>query len=165
MGLTRVEGDVFVTGALGVAGGFTPPAGSIGNTQIAGLAGIDQSKLQHQHRGHYVQPNTTATTETKAVAVIYGVSGTLLSFKAGSIGVCAGGATITVDLKKNGTTVLSSVVTLNNANAARVSVAGTLSVVTLAAGDELEVVVVATVGGGTLGTGVFAEVRWKEDAQ
>jgi hypothetical protein len=97
--------------------------------------------------------------------VIYGVSGTLLSFKAGSIVANIGAATVTLDLKKNGVTALSAVITLNNANTARVAVSGTLSVTTLAAGDVLEVVATATAGGGTLATGVFAELRWKEDAQ
>jgi hypothetical protein len=128
-------------------------------------AGVQQTKLQHQNRGNLDQPNTTATTETKVVATIYGATGTILSFKAGSIAPCSGAATITLDLKKNGTTVLASVITLDNANAARVAEAGTLSVVSLVAGDVLEIVVTATAGGGTIGTGLFAEVRWAEDAQ
>jgi hypothetical protein len=164
MGMTRFEGDVFVAGSLGSTS-FVPAAGSITNAAVASLAGIDQSKLQHQHRAGYHQPNTTATTETKTVGVIYGVSGTLLSFKAGSIVANIGAATVTLDLKKNGVTALSAVITLNNANTARVAVSGTLSVTTLAAGDVLEVVATATAGGGTLATGVFAELRWKEDAQ
>jgi hypothetical protein len=68
---------------------------------------------------------------------------------------------VTVDLRKNGTTVLSAVITLNNANTARVAVAGALSVTTLVAGDVLEVVT-ATAGGGTLATGVFAIVTVNE---
>jgi hypothetical protein len=164
MGLTRFEGDVFVAGTL--AGTVTTPsAGSVTNTAVAALAGIDQSKLQHQHRDDYAQPNTAATTETKPRAVVYGVTGSLLSFKAGSIAACIGAATITVDLKKNGVSVLSAPITLNNANTARVAVVGTISSAGLVAGDLLEVVVTATAGGGTLGTGVFAETRWKEDAQ
>lgn len=143
----------------------TLPASCVGNTNVSASAAIAHTKLQHQHRARYSQPNTTATTETKVIYVCYGATGTILDFRAGSIVACAGAATITLDLKKNGTTVLSGVITLDNANTARVVEAGTLSVTTLVVGDVLEVVATATAGGGTLGTGLFASVTVAEDAQ
>lgn len=165
MGLSRFEGDCFFAGNVSFGGSVVMPDGAVGDAEIEAFAGVAQTKLEHQHRSGLGQPNTTATSETRVVATIYGTSGTLLSFKAGSIAPCSGAATITVDLKKNGASVLSAVITLDSANTARVAESGSFSSTTLAAGDVLEVVVTATAGGGTLGTGLFAEVRWAEDAQ
>lgn len=163
MSQTRIEGDVAVTGTLVAIGGLSVPDGSIDADAIEAAAGIEYTKLEHEHRAAHRQSGTPASA-TDGIAVIRGATGTLLSVKAGTVVACIGAATITVDVKKNGTTVLSGVITLDSTNTARVAEAGTLSVTTLAAGDLLEVVVVATAGGGTLGTGLFVEVRWAEDA-
>lgn len=164
MAQTRIEGDVYVTGALG-AKTLSPPAGSIANAAVAALAGIDATKLEHQHRIGWSQANVTAAAETRVVYVCYGTTGTILAFVAGSIAKAVGDSTVTVDLRKNGTTVLSAVITLDNANTNRVAEAGTISVPGLVAGDVLEVVVAVTAGTGTLPTGLFAAVTLEEDAQ
>lgn len=139
--------------------------GGLGVTDvdIAAGAGLSASKLGHQHVAAYSQPNTTATTETRTLHVVHGLTGTVLAFKAGSIVPCVGGATITVDLKKNGSSILSSVITLNAASVARVVQAATISSAGLAVGDWLEIVITATTGGGTIGTGFFCEAVLAED--
>jgi hypothetical protein len=80
------------------------------------------------------------------------------------VAIAVGGATVTVDVKKNGATVLSSVITLDSGNTARIMENGTLSGTTLAAGDFLEAVIVATAGGGTIPTGLLVQVIIDEDA-
>lgn len=162
---TRVEGDLYINGNLS-SKTATPAAGSIVNASVASNAGISATKVQHQHRHVFTQPNTSATSETKAIYVCYGATGTVIAFSAGSIAAAVGAATVTVDLKKNGSSILTAVITLDNANTARVVEAGTLTGSTsLVAGDLLEVVTVATAGGGTLPTGVYAVVTINEDAQ
>lgn len=163
MALSTIEGDLRVRGTL-QADYFTPPASSVGDTQINSADPISADKLKHQYLPGHSQPNTTATTETRVIHVAR-AAGTIEGFRAGSIAACSGAATITFDLKKNGTTVLSSVITLDNANTARVIEAGTLSgSPTVAAGDVLEVVITATAGGGTLGTGAFCQAIVREGA-
>ena len=164
MAQSRFEGDAYFAGNLG-AKTFSPPAGSITNAAVAALAGIDSTKLEHQHRVGWSQANVTAAAETRVVYVCYGTAGTILDFRAGSIAKAVGDPTVTVNLRKNGTTVLSSVITLDSGNTNRVAEAGTLSVTTLAAGDVLEVVVAVSAGTGTLPTGLFASVTVEEDAQ
>lgn len=161
---TIIEGAVHINGALS-AKSFTPPAGSIANASIAANAGIDATKLGHQHRANFSQPNTAATTETRVIYTVYGATATLVAFKAGSIAPATGNATVTLDLRKNGATVLTAVVTLNSSNAARVVVAGVLASTSLAQGDVIEVVITATAGTGTLPTGVFGYAEVREDAQ
>lgn len=163
MSLSTIEGDLRVRGTL-IVDDFAPPNSSIGNAQIDVADPINSDKLEHQYLPTYSQPNTTATTETRVIHVAR-AAGTIEGFRAGSIAACSGAATITFDLKKNGTTVLSSVITLDNANTARVIEAGTLSgSPTVAAGDVLEVVITATASGGTLGTGAFCQAIVREGA-
>lgn len=161
---TRISGDVHVDGALSCKT-FTPVAASIGDSQIAAAAGIAATKLEHQHRLIFAQPNTTATAETRVVHVVRGATGTLTDVRAGSIAACTGNATMTVDLKKNGSSVLTAVITLDSTNTARVAEAGTLASTSVVVGDVLEIVTAVNAGTGALGTGLFAAVTLEEDAQ
>lgn len=161
---TRIEGDLFVNGNFS-AKTQTAASGSIADAQVAAGAGISATKLQHQHRPGYSQPNTTATTVTTAIYRCFGATGAVVGFHAGMISKNVGGATVTVDLKKNGASILTGVISLSSADTNRVALAGTISGGTLVAGDLLEVVVTATVGGGTLGTGFFCYATVNEDPQ
>ena len=163
MTLSRIEGDVYVAGNL-ASKTLGVPAGSVRDASVAALAGIDATKLQHRHQVTVAQPNTAAADETRAVHRVYGAAGSVVAFHAGSIAKCAGDATVTVDLRKNGVSILSSVITLDSGNTNRVAEAGTISTASLVAGDLLEVVIDATIGTGTLATGVFATVVVTEDA-
>lgn len=159
--------DIYVAGNIS-SKTWTPPAASVTDAAIVGAAGVQASKLQHQYEDTYVNTNaaTTAASEQKVLRVICGLTGILTDFKAGCVVVCAGAATITVDLWKNGSTILTAVITLNNTQSARqlVTAAGFTSN-TVAVGDVLEVNVVATAGGGTIGKGCFARLNMREDAQ
>jgi hypothetical protein len=132
---------------------------SIADSDISGTANISASKVQHQHRQVYSQPNTTSTTETRIIHVVNGASATITSFSAGSIVANVGGATVTVDLKKNGSSVLTSVITLNSSTVAYTPTLATLSTTTATTNDVFTIVITATVGGGTLATGVYASLN------
>lgn len=160
MALNTIAGDLRVQGTLQVTT-FIPPNASIGDGAVTSADPIMAEKVQHQYCPTFAQPNTTATSETRVIHVARG-AGTIEAFDAGSIAACVGAATVTVNLKKNGTTVLSAVITLDSGNTTRVIEAGTVSVMSIAAGDVLEVVTVATAGGGTLATGVFARAVIRE---
>jgi hypothetical protein len=100
--------------------------------------------------------NLTAATIPLGIASRPGV------VKRASLSVTAaavGGATGTVDIKKNGTTILTGTISIDNTLAARTELAGTLSgTPTVQPGDVLEAVVTANVGGGTLPTGLAVSV-------
>lgn len=151
----RLEGDTHIEGTL-TAKTVSLPANTVTNAAVRSDAAISASKMEHQHRKTFAQEGT-ATSVTRAVHVAR-AAGTVRFFYAGSIAIAVGAATVTLDLRKNGTTILTGVITLDSANTARVVESGTLTGNTVVAGDVLEVVTVATAGGGTLPTGVFAEV-------
>lgn len=159
----QITEDMTFTGACRFSLQPTFPDGGVTNAKVAAGAAIAASKLVHQHRINYSQPNTTATAVTQVIYRCYGATGTIKEIAAGSIGIAVGAATVTVDVKKNGTTVLSGVITLDSGNTARVAELGTVSVPALAAGDVLEVVTTATAGGGTIPTGLFVSVTVEED--
>jgi len=138
--------------------------GCVENKHVAAGAEIAASKLEHQHRPVYEQESdTTSITEARVVHVVKGTAGTLKTFKCGVVVACAGAATVTVDLLKDGVSVLVAAVEINVAHAAYELVAGTINTAAVVAGDVLEVDVVAVAGGGTIGKGVFAFVDLWED--
>jgi hypothetical protein len=161
MAQSKFEGDFYVTGDLS-SKTFSPPAGSITNTAIRANAGVSATKLEHRFQSVVAQPNAAAVDETRVVHVVYGATGSIVAFSAGSIAKAVGDATCTVDLKVNGSSVLSAPIALDNANTNRVAEAGTVSTPALVAGDVLEVVIDGTIGTGTLPTGVFAQVTLTE---
>ena len=138
---------------------------AIKDQHVDSEAGIQAGKLEHQHRAVYAQESaTTAAAATRVVHVVKGAAGKLKTFKAGCVTPCIGNATITVDLKVNGASVLQSAVVLDSSQSAYQLVEGTIQTDGLSAGDVVGVAVTVNAGTGTLGQGVFACVALFEDA-
>lgn len=163
--MSRIEGNLIVTGRMTPQTGLDIPASSVTDAAVHPTAAISAAKLQHQFEPVYAQASaTTAFTESRVLHVVRGATATVEAFHAGSVVACLGAATITVDLKKNGASVLSAPIVLDNANVARVLEAATIASPNLVAGDVLECIITATAGGGTLGTGFFARAIVREAA-
>jgi hypothetical protein len=148
------------------ASSFTPPASSVSNASIEAGANVDAAKLDHQHQQVVTQVHgSAAVDERRVIHVVKGATATLIAFRAGVVVACIGDSTITVDLRKNGTTMLTAVISIDSGDAAYAILSATLASTSLVTGDVLEVVIDATVGTGTLGQGLFAEVTLRERAQ
>lgn len=157
-----IPGDCQVLGHLSSATATAAPA-SVEDATVKPGANIDPSKLGHYHEPTHSQ-NGSAASETRAFFRARS-AGAVLEFLAGSIAIAVGDSTVTVDLKKGGSSILSAPITLDASRTARVAVAGTLTGgAVIAAADLLEVVVVATVGTGTLPTGAFWSALIKDVA-
>jgi hypothetical protein len=158
-----LDTDLVVRGVLR-ATSVGLPATCVGDTQMNASDPVGSDKLQHQYIEPFAQAHgVAAVSERRAIHVARG-AGTLTAFRAGLTVANVGAATVTVDLRRNGTTILTSVITLNSGTAAFAKVDGVISSATVAAGDVFEVVTVATAGGGTLGQGVFATLIIREAA-
>ncbi len=165
MATSRLDGDVYVVGNLN-SRTRTYPAGSISNAAIAAAAAIAATKQIQQHVKHVSQESGTATPDEEfCIHVVYGATGTAVAFEAGAVVANVGASVVTVDLHKNGTTVLSSVITLNSNHTAYETVTATIGTTSLVDGDVLEVLIDGTVGGGTLSKGVFASLVLREDPE
>ena len=157
-------GNISVRG-MGIFAQIALPAGCIGNSEISPAAGITTDKLEHRHRKTYTQSGAAASV-TIPIHLVIGATARNLKVRAGSIAKAVGDSTVTIDVKKNGTSVLSggTPLTLNSGNSDRTAVDLTVTTFTAAAGNLYELVIVATVGTGTLPTGLFVEFELDEVA-
>ena len=139
--------------------------GAVNNNEVGTATPITADKLQHAHRAVYSNESaTTAVSEARVVHVVHGLVAEVQAFKCGCVVACTGAATVVFDLLKNGTTILSATVTVNNGHAAYEIVAGTIDTAGLVQDDVLEVDVTATAAGGTIGLGAFAFTDvWEDD--
>ncbi len=164
--MSRIEDDLTVGGTL-TPKNMNLPAGSVTNAAVAAAAGLSASKLEHQHQPCYAQESdTTAAAEDFVLHVIRGVTGQVTAFDAGCVVANIGAAVVTVDLHKNGATVLTAAITIDSGDAAYAIVEGTIdpNEEDLVVDDVLEVIVTVAAGGGTLGKGAFAQAVIVEDA-
>ncbi len=161
-----VQGDLRVTGTI------TPqqmayPAGSIVNADINANAAIAYTKCEQQVRKNYVQIGS-ASEVTAPIHIAMGATGEVLGFEAGFVAVPAGDCTVSVDLKKGTTSVLSSALELNSSSTNKQAQAATIT--TSGAEDYTDSDVffvelsVNTGTGGTVGTNFFCELKAREDA-
>lgn len=156
----KLEGPLTITGQVAFTGTVTLPVNAVTNSTIGASVSspIDVEKVEQQITACYAQPNTAAADETRVIHRCEG-SGTVVAFRVGSIAIAVGDAVTTFDVKKNGSSILSSVKTINSGNTNRVSVDATLSgTPTYVEGDIFEVVIDGTIGTGTLPTGCFCQL-------
>lgn len=158
------QGDHKFIGDLVCTGTFRAPSGNITNDMIATDAGILTSKLQHRHRPFLSQVHGSAATAERRVVFNAKAAATVNAITATVSVACVSGATITIDLYKNGSSILTGTFQIDDADAAYASVTGVINNGVLAAGDKLEIVVTVAAGGGTLGQGLFVEVEVDEAA-
>src|SRR5262245_33767755 len=161
-----IDGNTYINGALS-ARSMAIPAGTLTDSGVNASAAVQATKLQHQYTKTFAQvTGSVATTERRPFHSVYGATGTIVGFRATITVACAGAATISIRLKKNGTNIDTAALVLDNTNTAYIweSAAGFTST-SLVAGDVLEVDSTATAGGGTLGQGLICELVTREDAQ
>jgi len=159
----RLEGDTHVAGTL-TANTITLPNLTVTDAMVAAAAGIGTAKMLHRCHAMYAQESATACTdESVCLAVIYGATGTLVSFKVGAVVACVGEAVVSIDLLKDGVSVLTAAVEIDSADPAYTPVAGTIDTAAVVAGDVLEVSIDETTGGGTAPKGVYCELVYDED--
>ena len=158
------DGDVIIRGRLR-ATQFTPPAGSVGNEAFDTGDPLDAVAQEHQLYPALKQTHGgAAVAQRECVHVAYGV-GQVIAVEAGLSVACIGDSTTTIDVKKNGTSILSATIVLNNSNTAFTTEAGTITTDDYVAGDWLEVVVTVSAGTGTLGQGLRVQLVCREAAE
>ena len=118
MAQSVLQGDYFVNGTF-YASSMLIATNSIGDSQVQAGANIAATKLESRRNVSYSQDSTTdATVEIKTVLVVNGATGTIISFGVGAVTPAAAAGNAVVDLLKNGSTILSSTITLDSGTAA-----------------------------------------------
>jgi Flp pilus assembly protein CpaB len=153
-----IDGDMTVRGTLRCESIAMPQNAIDNSNQVKAGTNLNADKLEQRFFPAWSQPNSAASTETRTVFVARR-SGVVNEVIAGSIAKAVGDSVVTVDVMKNGTTILAAVITLDNANTARIVELGSVTSSAFVAGDWFEVVITATIGTGTLPTGVFCQLE------
>lgn len=163
MALNRLDVSTIVVDSLFVNTYASFPAAFVTNAMVQAGADISASKLESCHRLNYGQNGGAVSAEAQ-LGIVRGTAGSILSFEVNNVTACAGASTVSVDLYKNGTSILSSPVTLNSSSTAYTPTAGTISSASIADGDVLTAVVTpAQDGTSALATGVGVSVDLIED--
>lgn len=161
--MSTVNDSLYVKGTLR-ADAMVIPSNAIGDSQVNPASPIAAEKLEHQYNKQVEQKHTeTAVAERRIIHVAY-AAGTLEQFQAGCTVANIGDSTVTVDLLKNGSSILSAVPTIDSGDAAFALVLGTISSAAYVAGDVFEVSITVSAGTGTLGKGTFGNALFREQA-
>jgi hypothetical protein len=158
MALSQIQGDQFFNGNV-AAISMTIPASSIGDSQIAAGSNVSDNKLMQRRYPSYSQVHGSAATTVRIPFYrCKGATATINKLRALVVVIPVGAATVSIQLKKNGSNILSSALVLDNANVAFTAedAAGFTSA-SLVTGDVLELDITATAGGGTLPQGLYVE--------
>lgn len=160
-----IPGDLIVRGAFG-AGSMAVPANAIGDAEVTAARPISAAKLQQRFQTHASQTKTAGVSvaERRVIRVIVGATGTILSLLAGLQTALVGDATTTINLYKNGSSILTAALVLTSATAAYATAAASVATASLVVGDVLEIVITVAAGTGTLGQGLFVQLNHNEDA-
>jgi hypothetical protein len=143
-----------------ITGTIQLDAGSVEDQHISSGTRIDADKQQHLYRASTNFDLAIGATPVAREEIVFvcEVAGTIRQFAA----LCndtGTAASVTFDLKKNGTTVLSSVVTITNATGDKAVIDGTLSATTLAVGDVLSIALAVSSSTGMQGPFAYCTIE------
>ena len=147
-------------GARWTGGTFTLEAGVVTNESVASNAAIDADKMQHCYKPGTNFGFTTTGTPTSRHEIVFVASqaGTVRGF--GCLLLDTGSSTsITFDLLKNGTTMLSSVFTITNATAYGQVQGVVPSVTSFAADDRISINMAVSSSTGAQWPFAFVEIE------
>lgn len=159
-----VRGDLTVRGDLKVEGSFALPADSVNDAQVPVAAKLSASKVRQYYPMHAEQRGSVVDD-----TIMLGTMprpGTVTSVRVVVLTKPIGDATCTVDILKNGASILTQVVLIDSGAADRVSIVGTIKSdgsEKYVAGDVFETVVNATIGTGTLPVDLSVAVEGTTD--
>ncbi len=144
-------------------GTLVPGADSIRNAHIKSNAGIEVGKMQHAYVAgtNFDLPIGSTPVAREEIVYVANGAGEVRGFHA-LLNDTGTTTSVTFDLKKNGVSILSSVVTVAHTDADREVKDGTVSNVTLAAGDVLSIAL--AVSSSTGAQGAYAWVSVEENS-
>lgn len=157
---TQVLDDVLISNS--VFRNCTLPAGSVGDREMEAGADVDPTKLRHRRILTVGQKNGAANVaQREGLSVLHGSTGTLVACYARNITAAGGGDSTTVQIKVNGSNVLSSALVLDAAAATATQSTVSFTATAMTAGAVIDVDI--TVSGATPGQGVSVTLVFDED--
>lgn len=131
------------------------PPNSVGDSQVKASEPITAAKLYHRVQPITAQDHGSAVVARREPIHVAYKQGTIVEFACSLVVASTGNSTITIDLYKNGVTVLTTPLILTATNAtAYTQVVSAISNNSFAADEVYETVVTVNAGSGTLGQGI-----------
>lgn len=170
------SGDVDIRGNLTVGGTlvpklFKPPAGSITDAAVEAAAGIQATKLQHQHVfTHRQKTGADVATQTEDLFTVRAAGSVVGVDVVATTAPTGGNKQFTVDVQKGNqstgfATILTAVVTYDSTKANRQVVeASLIADPSYADGDTIRIVVTASGSTGSQGQGLAVTLHAREAA-
>lgn len=146
---TNAEGDWNFSGTV-LGAKIYPGPNTVNNASIPANADIDVVKMRHRFRQMYGQAFASAPTAGRFPLHLAGGAGVLEEFKVRLGGAVGGSTTVTFDLYKNGSTILTAPVTIVTADGTAFK-SGAFSSASYSSGDMFELNL--TISGANPGTG------------
>ncbi len=145
-----------------VAGTLSLNAGAVTDQLYSSASGdvLTAAKMQHVYKALTALGFAIGGTPTTREEVIYVASGTgtVLFFKAGLVAT-GSASSMTFDLKKNGSSILTSVITVTNANSNRQIQDASISSASFSDEDVFSISLTVSTSTGAQGPICFAEFR------
>lgn len=132
--------------------------------KLTGSSRVDVKYLDHNNHICDSQDGTASAVTGKPLYCAF-AAGTVKGVKAGSRVAAVGDATATIDVLKNGTSILSTTIQLDSGNVAYTPENGSLdsTKTSLSAGDVLTWSMSVNAGTGTLPSGVYVALSIDQD--
>lgn len=149
-----MAGSWRLTGTMQIA------SGEITNEHIAGTALIDSDKLQHLHKvgtNFALAIGGTPAAREEIVYVCKAATATVRGFHC-LLNVDGSSTSVTFDLKKNGSSILTGVVTITDSTGNGAVQDGTLANGALVAGDRLSIQLAVSSSTGAQGPYAWVEI-------
>lgn len=160
---TNTDDDYNFAGRVMFGGTVGLPANSVGDLQLNPSAPLHVTKTQKRYVVVATQLHGVPAVNERRVIHRSHTTGLLLAFYAGVVVPGVGDATVTINLLRNGVSMLTAPVVLNSGVAAYNSVAGALiATPTFVAGAVFEWTAAVTPGTGVLPQGVFVSINLSE---
>lgn len=171
MSSSKMEGNILFRGIIQFLH-IVLPAGCVKADHVETAAGIEASKLEHQHAIEYSQADgSDVVAAIVPVHIVRGSTAEIIDIEVACVDAPSGGdKAFTVDLKKanEGTpapaSVLTGVISYSSTQSDCEVEAGVISSEDLADGDTLLVVVAVSGSTGVQGQGLIVTVNVREDA-
>ena len=167
MGQSIQDGDFRVNGAFS-AKSINYPADSIGDSDIEQDAGIQATKVIHQHALHLDQAaGSDVVAQTRLVHTFRGDATLVAVSVVTAVAPTGGDKELTVDVQLGNestgfATILTAPITVDATHANREVVAGVLDITAAAPGDTLEIIIAVAGSTGSQGQGVCVTVWVRE---
>lgn len=159
--MNTIDGDLHVRGRL-TAGTLAVPSAGVGNAQVGTSDPITADKIQLSVNLVNGTNHGTAVTAVRKVIYQAKADGVIQVFRAGLVVAATGDYTVTVDLYKNGTSIITAIV-LDATNLAFTEETAAGLTAAYVADDVFEMVVTVAGTTGAQGQGLYVNFQAYED--